>query len=283
MSDSKNNNNGNGTREFLTLKVGVKEPFKPTHEVETVTKTQLLGLVDTFFKGIFNDFHKADFVPIQMANGTVAFDVMLNFRPRSGAKNGQDANGKFSAFVEEEGKTYAENRTLSQIINNSSAKKKGTRFMVSQAATELLRGLFIDQYTIRDNTFYNDPNPQRYCNLGLIAERVVSDQRTPINPYMGGVPVQIIETAILHIDINKLIALIKGDKGKDGEVYTYSVRFLTDLFANTQNQNGSFNVKTDTIIEIMRGNTKEWDRFITLINGGMQRNEIYSDYRTVRY
>ena len=26
------------TKEFLTLKVGVKEPFKPTHETETVTK-----------------------------------------------------------------------------------------------------------------------------------------------------------------------------------------------------------------------------------------------------
>ena len=271
------------TKEFLTLKVGVKEPFKPTHETETVTKTQLLALVDSLFKSTFSDFHKADFVPVQMPNGTVAFDVVLNFRPKTGATSEKDANGKFAAFVEEEGKTYSSNATLSQIINNSSAKKKGTRFMISQPATELLRGLFIDQYTIRDNAFYNDPNPQRYCNLGLIAERVVSDQRTPINPYMGGVPVQIIETAILHIDINKLMGLIKGDKGPNGEVYTYSVRFLTDLFANQQNQNGVFSVKTDTIIEIMRGNTKEWDRFLSIVNGGMQRNEIYSDYKAVRY
>lgn len=271
------------TKEFLTLKVGVKEPFKPTHETETVTKTQLLALVDSLFKSTFSDFHKADFVPVQMPNGTVAFDVVLNFRPKAGATSEKDANGKFAAFVEEEGKTYSSNATLSQIINNSSAKKKGTRFMISQPATELLRGLFIDQYTIRDNAFYNDPNPQRYCNLGLIAERVVSDQRTPINPYMGGVPVQIIETAILHIDINKLMGLIKGDKGPNGEAYTYSVRFLTDLFANQQNQNGVFSVKTDTIIEIMRGNTKEWDRFLSIVNGGMQRNEIYSDYKAVRY
>ena len=271
------------TKEFLTLKVGVKEPFKPTHETETVTKTQLLALVDSLFKSTFSDFHKADFVPVQMPNGTVAFDVILNFRPKAGATSEKDANGKFAAFVEEEGKTYSSNATLSQIINNSSAKKKGTRFMISQPATELLRGLFIDQYTIRDNAFYNDPNPQRYCNLGLIAERVVTDQRTPIHPYMGGVPVQIIETAILHIDINKLMGLIKGDKGPNGEDYTYSVRFLTDLFANQQNQNGVFSVKTDTIIEIMRGNTKEWDRFLSIVNGGMQRSEIYSDYKAVRY
>lgn len=271
------------TKEFLTLKVGVKEPFKPTHETETVTKTQLLALVDSFFKGVFNDFHKADFVPMQLNNGTVAFDVVLNFRPKTGATEGQDASGKFAAFVEEEGKTYASNATLAQIINNSSAKKKGTRFMISQPATELLRGLFLDPYTIRDNAFYSDPKPQRYCNLGLVAERVVADQRTPISPYMGGMPVQIIETAILHIDINKLMGLIKGDKGPNGEVYTYSVRFLTDLFANQQNQNGVFSVKTDTIIEIMRGNTKEWDRFMSIINGGMQRNEIYSDYQQVRY
>ena len=152
MSDSKKT-----TKEFLTLKVGVKEPFKPTHETETVTKTQLLALVDSFFKGIFNDFHKADFVPMQLNNGTVAFDVVLNFRPKTGATEDQDASGKFSAFVEEEGKTYASNATLAQIINNSSAKKKGTRFMISQPATELLRGLFLDPYTIRDNAFYSDP------------------------------------------------------------------------------------------------------------------------------
>ena len=74
------------TKEFLTLKVGVKEPFKPTHETETVTKTQLLALVDSLFKSTFSDFHKADFVPVQMPNGTVAFDVVLNFRPKAKKK-----------------------------------------------------------------------------------------------------------------------------------------------------------------------------------------------------
>jgi len=285
-----NNNNPNGAannnqREFLTLQVSEKDPFKPTYDVETITKTQLLALVDTFFKGIFADFYKSEIAPMQTANGTVAFDVVLNFRPNVGQNNDGNNGGKLYAFVEDVMKERSSNATINKIINNASARnRKATKFMISQEATELLRTLFIDNYTLRDQGFITDPNPRRYCNLNLIAERVVSENRGPMNAYLGTMPVQIIETAILHIDINKVIAMIKGDKGDNGEKYTYSVRFVTDLFANSQNQNGVFSVKTDTVLEIMRANTKEWERFISVINGGVATNqEIYSDYRNIRY
>lgn len=259
------------------LTVTSKDTFRTTYEVETTTATELARLIDTLFGRVFNDYHRCNLTPVATGqfNGGTAYDLSLSFRPNANATEEKDAQGKVAAFIPA---VIAEANTSNPVYNGlkkvGNIAKSRTVFDISQNATELLRNLFMDGYVISDPTFTTDPTPKKYKNHKLIGEQTAKIQ-------VGyGQFSTVIENIILHLDINKVLQLIKGDENEKGEKLLYRIRPITDILANVPNNSTGFTpIRSETVIEILRLNGVEWDNFNARIGASQKAQEIVSPVR----
>ncbi|MDD3122007.1 MAG: hypothetical protein PHC62_00660 [Candidatus Izemoplasmatales bacterium] len=268
-------------RELLEFNVTQHEPFKETFSVELTTATNLMYLMDKVFGSVFNDFHKSQIVPIvNMTSGT-GYELNLLFRSKANAVEDVDGEGKVSAFVprmEAEAPT-SRNTMFSTLKKVGTASKTINQFMISQPACELLRTLFMDNWTLRDQKFIADPNAKRYCNLGLIGERTVQENLG----YMNNNNVTVIENIVMHIDVNKVLQMIKGDKDENGERLFYQIRPVMDVYANVQNPSGMIPIRSETVIEILRLNGDKFEEVKASVGATQKNEEIVSQIRNLRY
>ena len=151
-----------------------------------------------------------------------------------------------------------------------------TVFTISQSATELLRNLFIDNYVFMDPNFLTDPSPKRYVQRKLIGEQQAR-VNTGYNRFAN-----VVENVILHLDINKVLQLVKGETNEKGEKLFYSIRPITDIFANVPNSAGFVPIRSETIIEVLRLNGAEWDNFNARIGASQKAQEVTSPVRIVQ-
>lgn len=259
------------------LAVTSKDTFRTTYEVETTTATELARLIDTLFGRVFNDYHRCNLTPVangQFNGGATAYDLSLSFRPNANATEEKDASGKVAAFIPA---VIAESNSSNAVYNGlkrvGSIATNRTIFDISQNATELLRNLFIDGYVISDATFTTDPTPKKYKSHKLIGEQTAKIQ-------VGyGQFSTVIENVILHLDINKILQLIKGDTNEKGEKLLYRIRPITDILANVPNYAGFAPIRSETVIEILRLNGTEWDNFNARIGASQKAQEIVSPIR----
>lgn len=267
----------NEKKVLKNLTVTEPDEFRSTYEVEMTTATELARLIDTLFGRVFNDYHRCNLNPIPNQFGAGSgYDLSLCFRPNANAIDEKDSDGKVAAFVPV---SLQNNKSSNEIYNGikriSNVAKADTIFYISQSAAELLRNLFIDNYVFTDSTFTTDPSPKKY-----VARRLIGEQQTRTNiGYNRYQPV--IENVILHLDINKVLQLIKGDVNEKGEKMFYNIRPLTDIFANVPNNSGMVPIRSETVIEIMRLNGNEWDNFSARVGASQKSAEISSPLRIV--
>lgn len=263
------------------LTVTVKDDFHPTYEVEMITATDLAKTIDTLFGRVFNDYHRCNLNPVQSGQfngaGSTAYDLSLSFRPNANAVDEADDSGKVAAFIPA---VASAGNTANAIYNSmkkvSNTAKLHTVFNISQTATEILRNLFIDNFVFADPTFTTDPSPKKYVKCRLIGE-----QQARVNiGYNRFTPV--VENVILHLDINKVLQLIMGDTNEKGEKMFYSIRPLTEIYANIPNSAGLTPIRSETIIEILRLNGVEWDNFNARIGASQKSQEVISPIRIVQ-
>mgnify|MGYP005782955959 FL=1 len=268
-------------RKLLEFNVTEPEPFHETYRVELTTATQLTYLLDKFFGDVFNDYHKCQLTPIanNISTASPGYELNLLFRPQVKATEEFDSNGKVAAFVPKaESETFNANnvmyKNIKRINNNS---KTANQFMISQPACELLRSLFLDQSTLRDRDFISNPNPKKYCNLGLVGERTVQENIG----YMR--QANLIENVIMHVDVNKVLQMIKGDEAKDGSKLLYSIRPLTDIYASVPQAHGYVQIRSETAIEILCLNADKWDAYSAILGSNQSNQEVVSPTRQIRY
>ena len=115
----------------------------------------------------------------------------------------------------------------------------------------------------------------------MIGERAVVENGNLIG-YNGSV----IETTVIHLDVDAVITAIKGNKVKDKDSnnyvdYMYSVRPRTEIYANnSMYPNGMIPVKSETILELVRLNVEDWNNFMTEINIARNVNpEVSQEFR----
>lgn len=263
------------------LTVKVKDDFRTTYDVEMITATELAKTIDTLFGRVFNDYHRCNLNPVQAGQfngaGSSAYDLSLSFRPNANATEEPDDEGKVAAFIPA---VAADGKTANAIYNSmkkvSATAKLNTVFTISQTATEILRNLFIDNFVFADPTFTTDPSPKKY-----LQRRLIGEQQARVNiGYNRFTPV--VENVILHLDINKVLQLIKGDKNEKGEKLFYSIRPITDIYANIPNSAGFTPIRSETVIEILRLNGVEWDNFNARIGASQKSQEVISPIRIVQ-
>lgn len=261
------------------LTVTETDDFRSTYDVEMTTATELAKLIDTLFGNVFNDYHRCNLMPVPTGQfgGGSAYDLSLSFRPNPTASEEPDNDGKVSAFVP----SIAIGASTGNNIYNGLKKvsdiaKTHTVFTISQTATELLRNLFIDNYVFSDQTFTTDPSPKKFINRKLIGE-----QQAKVN--IGYNRFQtVVENVVLHLDINKVLQLVKGDTNEKGEKLFYKIRPLTDIYANVPNGAGLTPIRSETVIEILRLNGNEWDNFNARIGASQKVQEVTSPIRIVQ-
>lgn len=275
-------------REMLDFTVTEKEPFVETYMVEMTPATNIIRLFDKLFGSIFKDYYKCQMVPYQAVTGNAVFDnifgsaleLNLLFRPVSDSIDGIGEDGKIFGFVP---KTDDFNKSSNAILNNINAinnrMKVGSQYMISQSACELLRNLFIDSFVIRDyKRIVKNPSPRSFHNANLIGERTIQTSTGYMN-YTN-----IIESIVLHIDVNKLLQLIKGEKNENGDQLTYLAKPVSTIQQNgmtVTSPNGLLDI-SNTIIEIKCLNKNNIDKLNTLIGAKKDSNEITSPVRLVK-
>ena len=267
-------------KRLLEFNVTETEPFHETYQAELTTATQLTYLFDKFFGEVFNDYYKCQLIPISNATTlSVGFELNLAFRSQVDATEEFDKDGKVAAFVPiSESETSTVKNTMFRNIKSINNKARlTTQFMISQPACELLRTFFVDQFIRDAREFINNPEPKKYCSYGLIGERTVQENVG----YMK--QVNIIENVVMHIDINKILQMIKGDRSETGDHYLYSIRPRTDIFANVPQSGGMVPIKSETVVEIIRLNEEKMDAFNATIGSYQNNQDVVSPIRQIRY
>ena len=95
--------------------------------------------------------------------------------------------------------------------------------------------------------------------------------------------VNIIENVVMHIDVNKILQMIKWDRSETGDHYLYSIRPRTDIFANVPQSGGMVPIKSETIVEIIRLNEEKMDAFNATIGSYQNNQDVVSPIRQIRY
>ena len=274
MSDNKQ------TKTIMQIKAVKPEPFHESYAVEMTTATKICSLIDKFFGAVFNDYYRCKLVPI--ANGLKPYELQLVFRPIAGAIDEPDDKGLIPGFVESDNvNTSSSNEIYRSLIRAGNKSRSMNKFTLSQNAAEALMYFVIPACIMNFKAFTENPSPMQYKKNYMIGERAVVENGNLIG-YNGSV----IETTVIHLDVDAVITAIKGNKVKDKDSnnyvdYMYSVRPRTEIYANnSMYPNGMIPVKSETILELVRLNVEDWNNFMTEINIARNVNpEVSQEFR----
>lgn len=233
-------------REFLKIVNNEPLDFEEIIDTSYSSTTKLSMQINEIFKPLFSDWYGCDIIPDPESG---SFIVSFIFKA---VATGDDENRAFLPITNKKQKTS--NSTLDRILQinriNSSAQ---TNMEITPYGMELIYDLIYDN--LKKNI--NPEKPSTYKNI--VAETV---ENTGIGMYSG--QTQNIYNTVVGIDIKKVLAILFGNKTKDGkDYYAYNI-FAINIAPNNFNTN-----RVNYILEIQRCPYNKGQQTVAELSGRM--------------